>query len=447
MAKTLFVTPDFTSDVWQCRTLETPNNAEWLGVFNKALLLMLDPYNWEQINDTDVSVDDTIAIVNEILIAFWATENCGSCMLPGLGTPPFRLGINGKFEMLDPATGEWGEPTGEYAIPATPPRTEPTVYERRCAAAANAAHVVGLVYEAITDEIALGGDALQVAAAMVAALVTAVGGWIAAPVYAIVQLTIALFAGVVELLQVLGADVWTPEYDDHLKCVLFMCATDEGDVVTFDLDCIRENLYEGLDLLDPDFFYDAQIFAQVLFLLETITMDGLNAAGATTDVATPDCEDCDSWCYTVDLLDNDGGFDPYDAGTWASTVGWQAENVVIGVQRTILQGAFPFSPSITITQVIYNYDYFVGTPQTGVFANAVAINGFTEVIFARNMEHQSDGADQQEIIDGEWSTTSLDFDIQCSHNAYGGSATLKAVTLRGTGDKPTFLEAMGWGEC
>lgn len=316
MARTLFVTPDYTSGVTQCRTLRTPNNAEWLGVFSKALLTMLEPHNWEQINDTDLTVEEAVTMVALMLEEFWNTPDCGTaCSLPGLDSPPFRLGADGHFEMLDPTTGEWGTPTGEYEVPPVSPREEATAEERRCLAAANAAYVVGLLYEAITDEIVLGGDTLQVAAAMVAALVTAVGGWIAAPVYAIVQLTIALFAGMIELLQVLGADVWTESYSEHLKCVLYGCSTDTADVVTFDLSCIRENLYVGLDLLSPTFFHDAQIFAQVLFLLETVTMDGLNAAGATTAITSSDCDDCDNaWCYEWDFASGEGGWTPVYVG-------------------------------------------------------------------------------------------------------------------------------------
>lgn len=153
-----FLTPEFTSEDWQCRTLRTPNNKEWLGVFTSALEEMTNPYNWEQVEPTDLTIEQAITIVQSILIEFYATETCSTgCELPDLNSPPFRLGINGRFEMLDPDTGEWGTPTGEYEIPPTPARTEPTADERRCAAAANAAYVLQLVYEAITDEIALGG--------------------------------------------------------------------------------------------------------------------------------------------------------------------------------------------------------------------------------------------------------------------------------------------------
>lgn len=338
MAKTLFVTPDYTSEVTQCRTLRTPNNAEWLGVFNKALLTMLDPYNWEQINDTDLTVEETIDLAQAMINEFWTTEDCGTaCSLPDLDTPPFRLGLDGRFEMLDPVTGEWTTPYGEYEIPPTPAREEATELDRRCAAAANAANVMEILYEAITDEIALGGDALQVAAALVAALVTAVGGWIAAPVYAIIQLTIALFAGMIELLQALGADVWTGDFTDKLKCALFDCATDTGDVVTFELDCIRENLAVVPDIFNPTIFYEYQLFAQVLYLMEVITMDGLNAAGATTDITDANCECGACVNYEDDFTDGLGaqtslvtGWGDWNSGNGHDAVGCIASTVGAG---------------------------------------------------------------------------------------------------------------------
>lgn len=360
-----FLTPSSTSETTQCRTIVTPNNKEWLGVFNSALLELLNTWNWEQVNDTDLTIEEAIAIVEPILTGFFNTPDCGTgggCLLPGLDTPPFRLGEDGHFQMLNPETNEWGTPTGEYAIPATPAREESTPYERRCAAAENAAHVLFLVYEAITDEISMGGDTLQVAAAMVAALVTALGGWIAAPVYAIVQLTIALFAGVVEILQVLGADVWTADFNQKLKCALYECATDDGDVVHFDLECIRAALTVTPDILDPDWFYDLQLFAQILFLMETITEDGLDAAGATTDITVFDCDDCGLWEACFDFTLGQQGWEIGDG--WGATVayvageGWKPAN-------TATSGAIGIRLEFPETLEILSVGVVISTPMTG----------------------------------------------------------------------------------
>lgn len=428
MTRTLFVTPDITSETTQCRTLTIPDNKEWLGVFNKALLTMLQPYNWEQINDTDLTVDATIDAAAAMIDAFWATETCGTgCTLPDLDSPPFRLGVNGRFEMLNPDTGAWGTPVGEYAIPSTPTRAESTAEERKCAAAANAANVMKILYEAITDEIELGGNTLQVAAAMVAALVTAVGGWIAAPVYAIIQLGIALFAGMIEILQVLGADVWTADFDDKLKCALLTCATDTASVVTFDLACIREELTAHPDLFSTTWFQDYQLFAQILFLLETITMDGLNAAGATTGVASPNCEDCGvEWCYLFDFTQGLEGwtqsFGTRDSGGITSNSSG-TDNVEFGI-------AFVGAEYINSVQFGWNANW------TGV-APRIVISG------------ESDLDPTLADVSGETTETSTTIYINATANGiyinmdrrvggtqYWGGLRLEAVALRGTGTNP-----------
>lgn len=433
MPRTLFVTPDYASAEYQCRTLRTPNNLEMLGVFNKALLLMLDPYNWEQINDTDLTVDETITLVTSILAEFWATETCGDgggCMLPGLDTPPFRLGVDGRFEMLDPETGEWGAPSGEYEIPPTPPREESTSFDRRCAAAANAANVMKQLYEAITDEISLGGDALQVAAAMVAALVTAVGGWIAAPVYAIIQLTIALFVGMIELLQVLGGDVWTTEFDNRLKCALLACATSTGDVVTFDLACIREQLNQPPDLLNPTWFYELQLFAQVLYLMEVITMDGLNAAGATTGIADANCDDCEGWCWTIDFTETDGEFHHIDAGTgdWTSGVGWVG-TVEDATVRVRIERTFGFDAQFTGMTIVYDLVYGDGSPAGAAY---LVKDGVTEV----HTTGLPAGADQTASWFGEFIADYCTIQIRTGTINSNGALTVKRITYTGNGENP-----------
>jgi hypothetical protein len=358
-----------------------------LGIFNALYPILINPYNWEQVNETDLTVDETIEYIKGMWEVYWETtglcgESGGGCLLPDLDVPPFRLGVNGHFEMLNPDTGEWGEPTGEYAIPPVPERDEPTPFDRKCAAAANAANVLQQVYEAITDEIALGGDRLQVAAAMIAALVAAVGGWIAAPVAAIIDLTIALFAGMIELLQVLGSDVWTADFNTKLKCALLACATSTGDVVTFDLDCIREQLNETPNILDPDWFYDLQLFAQVMFMMETITEDGLNAAGATTGVVSPDCDDCGGWCYEFDFTLGQQGWTPRDNNATYSVYtgsGWRGVNGGTGynfgiqllfadVQLTRIEWDYNFTVAPTGSWVISLFNNNANTANSPLFA-------------------------------------------------------------------------------
>lgn len=345
-----------------CRTFQIPSSKEWLGIFNALRVVMASKYNWEQVNDTDLTVDESIELVLGMWDVYWNTVGCSNCVLPDIDTPPFRLGENGRFQMLDPATNTWGEPTGEYEIPPTPERDEPTPTERECAAAYNAAYVLFLTYEAITDEIALGGDTLQVAAAAVAALVTALGGWIAAPVYAIIQLTIALFAGMIEILQVLGADVWTSDFNDKLRCALQACASSDGDVVHFDVVCLREQLTVEPNLLDPDWFYDLQLFAQILFLIETITQDGLDAAGATNGAVVGDCGCPEEWCAEFVFSEGQGDWivaSGYESVvTFVSGVGFKPAN-------TATSGLIAARLEFPTTQHIYSVGVEIDTAMTG----------------------------------------------------------------------------------
>lgn len=296
MTRKLYQTPPSTPEELVCRTLKIPSSLHWLGIFNASLLTMVKEYNWEQVNDTDLTIDETIIIVRSMIEEYWDTLDCGEvapCELPD-NNLIFRIGISGRYEQL--VDGQWVSPTGDSEIPAIDARSETTEVDRRCLAAMNAANVLEELYEVITDEIAAESDALQIIAALVAAAVTALGGWIAAPLYAILQLSIALFIGMIELLQQLGADVWTAEFDTKLKCALFNCATDTAGVVTFDLSCIREELTVVPDVFNPTIFYEYQLFAQILFLMETITEDGLNVAGTTTAITTGNCADCEPPC-------------------------------------------------------------------------------------------------------------------------------------------------------
>lgn len=72
-----FQTPQALPVEVTCRTLTIPSDKYWLGIFNSALLEMLNPYLWEKVNDTDLEIDATIAIVESIINEYWLTESCG----------------------------------------------------------------------------------------------------------------------------------------------------------------------------------------------------------------------------------------------------------------------------------------------------------------------------------------------------------------------------------
>lgn len=323
-----FLTPEFTSLDIQCRTLKTPANKEWLGVFNSALLEMLRPYNWEQVENADLTIEQSIAICEAILAEFFLTPECaddGACLQPS-GSRVIRLNSAGHFEQL--ANGGWIEPTDDYAVPAVPDRAETTPEDRRCAAAANAANVLKATYEAVTDAINLGLDEAEIQAAFVAVLLTLIGAWLSLAALALLAILASLFRAFIEIAEFMTIDLWDEDFDEVLECLLYSCSTDTDDVVTFDLDCISENYAATVDLLNPNALDQLRLYGQIWFMLSVIGVDGLNAAGATTAITDMDCTECQEWCHEFDFEFDDGGWaaDILSGNTlaqWVSGQGWQ----------------------------------------------------------------------------------------------------------------------------
>jgi len=77
MVKKLFLTPPDTPSETQCRSLEIPSSQQWLGIFNAALLTMANQYNYEQVNDTDITPEEAAAVGYAVYEAY-LTSVCGA---------------------------------------------------------------------------------------------------------------------------------------------------------------------------------------------------------------------------------------------------------------------------------------------------------------------------------------------------------------------------------
>jgi len=316
MARYFQTAPSLPDDA-ACRTFEIPNSLEWLGIFNALYPLLINPYNWEQVNDTDMTVEESITIVKGIWSLYWeSTGLCGdtgNCLQPS-GSRVLRLSSSGHVEQL---TGdEWIAPTDDYEIPPTPAREEPTTAERKCAAAANAAFVLKETYEQVTDLITetttVAELAVYFATTVTIALAPAFG--FIAPAF-IFLLEAAAYA-FIEIAQYMGADVWSVEFNDVLLCVLLDCASDDDDVVTFDYQCVTDALAKNTNIFSVLGEAELLLYGQLCFMLSIIGVDGLNIAGATTGVAEPNCDECLTWCYVWDI-EEDG------LGDWTVALGAQ----------------------------------------------------------------------------------------------------------------------------
>lgn len=70
MVRKLFLTPPDTPGETACRSIEIPNSPQWLGIFNAAILMLTNPYNYEQVNEGDLSPDEVAAICYEKYVAY-----------------------------------------------------------------------------------------------------------------------------------------------------------------------------------------------------------------------------------------------------------------------------------------------------------------------------------------------------------------------------------------
>lgn len=446
-----FLTPVFTSEDWQCRTLRTPNNREWLGVFNSALLELLSPYNWEQVNDTDLTIEEAIAMCEEILIEFFATPECtdaGACLQPD-GARVIRLNSSGHFEQL--ANGAWIPPTDDYAVPPVPERTEPTPYDRKCAAAANAANVLKQTYEIVSDGVADGLSEAEISALVAAFLLATIGSWLALAFIALLAVVAALFIAFIEIAQFMTIDLWTAEFDDLLKCLLLECATDDGDVVTFDIACFNDKYAATVDLLSPDALDQLRLFGQVWFMLSVIGADGLNAAGATTAITDANCDDCGGWCYEWDFELTDGDWAQVppgtsgNYGTYSAGVGWTTTDAIDtiptpDVYNRMLYVGLDWGTLTTLTHVEIEMEYTKGSFFSVRRALGCEIGeNFATTIIDINSTTTLTGTFQLEW-DGEQSSDSIVVFMRSSavtgSPVYSGSCVVKRVLLRGLGDNP-----------
>lgn len=376
MARKLFETPPDTPPEVVCRTFKIPSSYHWLGIFNKAILTLLNEYNWEQVNDTDLTIEGTIALIKPMIEEYWDTQECcepDACLLPD-GSRVLRLSISGHFEQL--ANGGWIPPTGDYEVPPVPARGEGTPIDRRCAAAANAQNVLQLTYEVVTDASAEGLTVAETAVELATTLTLLVAPFLGFVVPAMIVLLEAFIFALLEIAEFMTSDYWDVEFSEMLTCILFDCSTDDSDVVTFDYDCVLEGLTTTVDLLNPQAQSQLLLFGQVRYLLAIIGVDGLNAAGATTEIDDANCDACGGWCRQ--MLSSDGTeFIEMVAGT-ITVEDWIRADTLVGAQQ-MARFKIPLDADAQLNSVYVRIVDNGGFPRVTLMHNDTVWTGANEI--------------------------------------------------------------------
>lgn len=282
-----WLTPDEIPEADTCRPLSIPDSAEWLGLVSGALVELTKSYNWEQFGT--VTPDEAAQRMLEMMNSYYA-DNCGA------GASRYR--INPLTLLLEVSTDDGATWVDSDVIPPTPERTG--TGDKVCLAAANAAHVIALLYEQVIDAYNTDTAFDFVLAALSSGIGLSIASLFGAPVAAIIAAGAAVFALAYEALDILFTDYFTPAIESTLKCILENRATLDGNVVTFDGPAIMQDLRDmfwGNILTSPSNL----VWEQIVYLLSILGEEGLNHAGATTEITTADCTACGVWSHTVDL--------------------------------------------------------------------------------------------------------------------------------------------------
>lgn len=432
-----YLTPEEMPESATCRTLLIPSSSEWLAIVSGALTELSKEWNWEQ-SDGGISVQDALSAVNTMLTTYY--DGCSDCYLPG-GSPLFRLNPNGQIEQL--VGGEWVEPQGEYELPPTPPRSEPTPAERKCLAALNAANAFEQLYEEISDAYNEGLTLQEWTNALVAVLIGILGTVFGLVILPLITIGAIIVGIIYETLEFVGADLWDEEFTAKLVCMLYECASDNDatDVVSFDYNCFMEKLASAVNVLDPT-TAEIRLFGQISFILSFLGAQSLDAMGATTEITEGECEDC-GWCVTYDFTAGTHDFAPEipGLGTWVSGEGWTTE---LFEESPGVYNATDFSivrdfTGITIDQVIAG----VRNAIPGSFVDAPPdswVIGLYNAGVVLDPEAEPEG-DFELSYDGVLPLGILQVFTRMGYANVpgdpGGEATLSYITLRGHGTKPT----------
>lgn len=297
-----YLTPDSIPEGEICRPLSIPASTAWLALVSGALTELTKPYNWQQFGS--LTVEETVAKMQEIIDAYYATA-CAMCLIPG-GYRVIRITNTGQLEQLD-ENGDWTPATDEYALPAPDARTGGTEADQICLAAKNAVNVLSQLYESLAESWDENLSEAEALTALIAAIIAILGAPFAPITAAIAAFFLAVFHLLYGALEYLGADLWTEDFSNQMTCFLVDCATNDAGVVTFDWDCFTGKLNS---LADSFMLSEIQVrlYLQVSFILYFIGgVDGLNLAGATTEITNDDCSFCGN-CddYTDPLIDTLG---------------------------------------------------------------------------------------------------------------------------------------------
>jgi len=434
-----YLTPETLPEETDCRSLLIPASSDWLAIVSGALTELIKPYNWEQLGS--VTVEEAVEAMQLMIDGYY--EGCSEpCGLPG-GDPVFRINPD-TWEIEQLVEGEWVPPEGEFEIPPTEARTEPTSEERRCLAAANAVNALSIMYEQLADSFAANQELSVAAGAFASAIAGAIGAIFGIVVAPLIALYAAIFAVVYETVEYITDDLWDEDFTDKLECIFYECSLDVDDVVHFDIQCIINQIGASTEI---DYtFSEVRLLLQVAYLLQLSGSQMIDAAGTATAIEEAVCDDCDDdWCFTFDLTEVDADGTPLTVNgctaAWSSGLGWYATK---GSPCAVATGASVLAAiNIEFAETFIKRVVVVGTTLDRSTGTACAVafpainRGGTPSVTCVNITN-GDPHGTELIVEGLLTGITAEFQNAAPSGVEHatGTAVLEQVTFYGTGDCP-----------
>lgn len=428
MVRRLFLTPSHLPETVSTRCITLPDDAEWFGLLNAALLLMADERNYEQVNDTDLTAAEVAAYMYAVYEAYLGDE-CMSCCDDFLeyGTLPadasYRVTAGVPEYSLDGGT-TWSAIPGEAQLERVPQRIVTPGADndaKRCNASERATLVLTEMYRQTFGAISAAGmNVLEDVIRFLAHLAKLQIAEDLGPWNAVVRAN--------NVFQDYPFPDWTEatltaDDQDNLRCLLYNYSTVSGGVVSFDWEAVTDNVITNMG---------ATVGIAIFTLMTYIGAPGLNRAGDVGSAISTDC-DCDNvWCMEWDFTVDDGGWEPYN-GYWSvyvAGVGWKG-NVGGSNEGLYVKRVFPSASNIT-RMIVTNGN---GQAEIGYQGfNTTILPATTTVVWADNAHANDAGPWEYNFAPVAVPTQGIMLDRHV--NGAGPIPIITKVRLEGTGENP-----------
>lgn len=399
MVRRLFLTPPNLPEETALRCVTLPDDKNWWGLLNAALLLLTQEWQYEQVHETDLTPAECAAyfqvVYNNYLLGAcgvrdvrqnvidpctlektldgetwlpWANILACAGMLAASATPLKNV----RIDPVDGETPQWSPDDGSTWLdiigdPDAPPIVTPPapVYgpdpaAQACLGSRRAALVLAEFYRATYGVFTAGmANTLNDMNVFLQQVNNALFSFIY-PQAAQVVKALGLMESYDE------GEYTVPELDpetvDLLTCLLLDNSSVPFDgIVQFDFEQVQTDMIATVGL-NPGLALQS--------LLTYITSSGLNAASGTAVLDTYECYECLEWCIEFDFTTTSYStlFNTFNPSyfTWVSGQGWR-------MNGDFRQFGYNYGEVITASQISMEWSaagQFTGPPGVGTSSNS-----------------------------------------------------------------------------